>query len=159
MLHAFKSLPVVREVHRGELPASAARFARDTITLGWEERVRVRGRRRSDGGITFGTALARGTVLRGGDWLLLEALATTVAVVELEEPVFIIRPRTAAEWAEFGYHIGNSHQPVMITGTEIVCAVLPGMTAVLEYHGIPFERALRPFTPLGLDRIGHRHQP
>jgi urease accessory protein len=159
MLQAFKSLPVVRDLHRAELPGSAARFARDTITLGWEDRLRVRGRRRSDGGIEFGTALARGTVLRGGDWLLIEALATAVAVVELEEPVFIIRPQSAAEWAAFGYHIGNSHQPLMITDTEIVCAVLPGITEVLNYHGIPFVRGLRPFTPLGLDRIGHRHQP
>ena|SRR5687768_6273391 len=159
MLQAFKSLPVVRDVHRGELPASAAGYARGTITLGWEERFRVRGRRRSDEGIEFGTALERGTVLRGGDWLLVEALATAVAVVELAEPVFIIRPQSAAEWAIFGYHIGNSHQPVMITDAEIVCAILPGMTAVLDYHGIPFLRGLRPFTPLGLDRIGHRHQP
>ena len=159
MLHAFRSLPVVRDVHRAELPGSAARFARDTITLGWEERLRVRGRRRSDGGLEFGTALERGTVLRGGDWLLVEALATAVAVVELAEPVFIIRPQSAAEWAVFGYHIGNSHQPLMITDAEIVCADLPGMTDVLSYHRIPFVRELRPFTPLGLDKIGHRHQP
>jgi urease accessory protein UreE len=155
----FRSLPVVRDVHRGELPASAAQFGLDTITLGWEERLRVRGRRRSDQGIDFGTALPRGTVLRGGDWLLIEGLATAVAVVELEEPVFIIWPQSPAEWAVFAYHIGNSHQPVMITDTEIVCAILPGMTEVLNYHGIPFDRGLQPFTPLGLERIGHRHQP
>ena len=155
----FKSLPVVREVHRAGLPAAAAGFARDAITLGWEDRLRVRGRRRSDEGIEFGTALERGTVLRGGDWLLVEALETAVEVVELAEPVFIIRPQSAAEWAAFGYYIGNSHQPLMITEAEIVCAVLPGMTEVLNYHRIPFVRDIRPFTPLGLDKIGHRHQP
>jgi urease accessory protein len=155
----FKSLPVVREVHRAGLPTTAARFARDTITLGWEDRLRVRGRRRSDGGVEFGTALERGMVLRGGDWLLIEALATAVAVVELAEPVFIIRPQSAAEWATFGYFIGNSHQPLMITEAEMVCAILPGITEVLNYHRIPFTRDERPFTPLGVDAIGHRHQP
>ena len=47
----------------------------------------------------------------------------------------------------------------MITDAEIVCAVLPGMTEVLTYHRIPFVRDVRPFTPLGVDRIGHRHRP
>ena len=68
--------------------------ARDTITLGWEDRRRVRGQRRSDGGIVFGLSLPRGTVLRGGDCLVFDEAMTVVVVVERPEPVFLIEPRT-----------------------------------------------------------------
>jgi urease accessory protein len=158
MLQVFKSLPVVREAHRA-LPEAAASYARDTMTMGWEERIRGRGRRRSDRGLEFGTALERGTVLRAGDWLVIEAAATAVAVRERPEPVLVVTPRTSFESALFGYHIGNSHQPVMVTDTAIVCPDLPGVAEVLAYHRIPFARAVRPFTPVGLDGPAHRHQP
>jgi len=159
MLHAFRSLPVVRVVHRaGTLPDSAGAYAHDSITLGWEERVRGRGRRKSDGGIEFGTALDRGTVLRGGDCLLLETLAIVVTVVERPEAVFVIEPGSASEWALYAYHIGNCHQPLMLTPEAIVCADLPGMEETLDYHRIPFSRRSQPFTPV-VDGAPHTHQP
>lgn len=158
MLQVFKSLPVACQVLRA-LPDAAAAYARDSITLGWEERRRARGRRRSDRGFEFGTALERGTVLRAGDWLVIEAAETAIEVRERPESVFVITPRTPCESALFGYHIGNSHQPVMVTDTAIVCLDLPGMAEVLAYHRIPFARAVRPFTPVGLDGPAHRHQP
>ena len=159
MLHAFTSLPIARELHRaGALPAAARTYASDTVTLGWEERLRARGRRRSDAGIAFGTALERGTVLRAGDCFVLDQIATVVIVAERPEAVFVIEPRTLAEWALFGYHIGNCHQPLMVTDEAIVCADLPGMKEALDYHGIPFTRRIQPFTPV-LDRAAHTHQP
>ena len=103
MLYALKSLPVVREVYRSDaLPPIAGDYRRDTITLGWEDRVRARGRRRSDNGVEFGTALERGTVLRDGDWLLLDGLATAIGVVARAEAVLVIEARTPAEAVE-GY--------------------------------------------------------
>jgi urease accessory protein UreE len=158
MLHVFKPLPVVSEVYRQDaLPPSARSYSRDPITLGWEERLRARGRRRTDSGLEFGTALARGIVLHAGDCFVLDAPSTVVVVVEREEPVFVIEPVSASQWALFAYHIGNSHQPIMITSEAIVCADGPGM----EYHGIPFTRAVRPFTPVGAvdGSFTHRHQP
>ena len=73
------------------------------------------------------------------------------------EPVLVVRPTTAREWALFGYQIGNSHQPVMLDDDAIVCAELPGMEQVLAYHGIPFLRESRPFTPVG-PSASHLHQ-
>jgi len=64
------------------LPAAIHHYARDTITLGWEDRRHVRGQRRSDGGIVFGLSLPRGTVLRGGDCLVVDEAMTVVVVVE-----------------------------------------------------------------------------
>jgi urease accessory protein UreE len=162
MLQVFKPLHVAREVNREEsLPPSATSYLRDTITLGWEERMRARGRRRTDSGLEFGTALARGKALHAGDCFILDELSTVVVVVERDEPVFVVEPAGASQWALFAYHIGNSHQPVMITNEAIVCADVPGMEQVLQYHAIPFTRAVRPFTPVGLadGYFSHRHRP
>jgi urease accessory protein len=157
VLQVFKSLPVVHEVVRDTaLPVAASAYARDTVTLGWEDRLKARGRRRSDGGTEFGTALPRGTVLTSGDCLICEPLERLFVVVERAEAVLIIEPRTPVEWGLFAYHIGNSHQPIMLTEREIVCADLPGMDQVLEQHAIAFTRATRAFTPIGL-LADHRH--
>lgn len=164
MLHVFKPLPVVREVHRlHAMPVVAAGFARDTLTLGWEERLRARGRRRSDGGVEFGTALSRGTVLRTGDCFVVVDASLVVAIVERPERVFVIVPESPAQWATFGYHIGNSHQPLMVVEGELLCPDVPGMEQVLRYHGIPFTRGERAFTPMSvggeLYAAGHQHPP
>jgi urease accessory protein len=158
MLEVFRSLPVVRAVCAAEaLPESALGYARDTITLGWEDRMKARGRRRTDGGVEFGTTLPRGTVLRGGDCLVVDQDRLIVTVVTLDEPVFVITPVSAAEWGLFGYHIGNSHQPLMFTDREIVCPDVPGMEQVLGYHRIPYTREMRAFAPV-TQAPTHQHQ-
>ena len=157
MLQVFKSLPVVRDVCREEaVPAVARDYARDAITLGWEERLRARGRRTTDSGLEFGTALPRGTILRAGDCLVLDQARVLVTVVEREEPVFVIRPASPEEWGLFAYHIGNNHQPMMIAAMGIVCPDVPGISQVLELHGMPFSRGLLAFTPVGAVP-DHRH--
>jgi len=109
-------MTIVEQVFKeSELPGESRGWRRDTVTLGWQDRTHAHGRRRTDGGVEFGTALPRGTVLRGGDCLLLEPDRLIVFVVERAEPVFVIEPRSQPEWALFAYHIGNRHQPVMIT--------------------------------------------
>lgn len=153
----FKSLPVAKEVHRPDaLSGAALVYPRDTVTLGWEERLKARARRRSDLGFEFATALPRGTVLGEGDCFIFDA-PLVVSVIERAEPVFVIRPQTKREWALFGYHIGNSHQPVMVLDDQIVCAEVPGMEQMLTYHAIPFSRARRGFTPVSLV-LNHQHQ-
>ena len=157
VLQMFKPLPVVREVWPLDtLPAPAAAWRRDTITLGWEARLKARGRRRSDAGVEFGTALPRGTVLRAGHCFLLPDLV--IVVLEREEPVFVVTPAVPSDWGRFAYQIGNSHQPLMITSDALVCPDVPGMRQVLEHYAIPFTTAWRPFTPMGFV-AGHGHVP
>lgn len=152
----FKTLPVVEKPYRVETLAPGTRdYRRDSIVLGWEDRMKTRGRRRSTGGVEFGTALPRGTVLRGGDCLVIESARVIVEVVEQLEPVFVVEPLTAAEWGLFAYHIGNGHQPLMITDRALVCPDVPGAEMLLQYHGIPYVRAQAAFTPAA---VGHRHQ-
>ena len=144
----FKTIPVADTIYRDEaLPVDARGFARDSIALGWEERVRTRGRRRSDKGLEFGTALPRGTTLREGDCFVIASARTIVEVVERREPAFVIEPRTPSEWGLFAYHIGNGHQPLMVTDRALVCPDLPGVEMLLQYHRIPYERADMAFTP------------
>jgi urease accessory protein len=144
----FKTLPVAATVFRNDsLPESARVFGRDTITLGWEDRLKTRGRRRSDGGLEFGVSLPRGTVLRGGDCLVLESERAIVAVIERAEPAFVIEPRMPSEWGLFAYHIGNGHQPLMITDRGLICPDVPGVEALLKYHGIRYRREDVAFTP------------
>ena len=148
---------VTDRIYRAEeLPAHARAFARDTLTLGWEDRVRGHGRRRTDGGVEIGTALPRGTVLRAGDAFVFDDLQLIVSVVERHEPVFVVTPRQPSEWALFAYHIGNRHQPIMITDHGLVCPDVPGVEQLLEQHHMPYARASLPFTPAAT-MIGHHH--
>jgi len=150
MFTALRQLPVAAAVFRPEtLPIHARDYTRDTVMLGWDDRLRARGRRTSDGGIEFGTALPRGTILRAGDCLVLDGPRSVVVVVERNEAVFVIAPRTPEQWGLFAYHIGNNHQPMMIAADGIVCPDVPGMEELLAQHAIPFARASRPFTPVG----------
>jgi urease accessory protein UreE len=157
LFQAFRSLPIAREaLPRNALPDRVHTFTRDTITLGWEERLKTRARRVSDGGIEFGTALARGTTVRQDDCFVLEELRVVVSVVERAEAVFVVTPRSPEQWGVFAYQIGNNHLPLMIDGGSIICPDVPGMEQVLALHQIEFSRATRPFTPLaGL--ADHRH--
>lgn len=162
MLDVFKTLPTTDIVVRADSGdprvqrARAEGYREETITLGWEERLRGRGRRRTDSGIEFGTTLPRGTVLRAGDLLLVDALRLVAAVVEQPEHVLVVAPRSAGAWGICGYHLGNGHQPVMFTDREIVCLDTIGTAQILDQHGIPFVRDQRPFTPLGT-LADHRH--
>ena len=120
-------------------PLRRRAYARDTVTLGWEERLQARapppvgrrgrvrhGARRAAPCCAAATASSSSSRRSSSPWS------------SGPKPVFVIEPRTPAEWALFAYHIGNSHQPMMVTDEAIVCADLPGMEQVLEYHRIPF---------------------
>ena len=131
-------------------------FRRDTITLGWEDRMHAHGRRRTDGGVEFGTSLPRGTVLRGGDCFVLAPARLVVDIVERDEPVFVVAPRAPQDWALFAYHIGNRHLPLMIVDDALVCPDVPGVEQLLQQHHMPYQRATLPFTP-ATTVAGHEH--
>lgn len=149
---------IVERIYReSSLPAEARGYARDTISLGWEDRTHVHGRRRTDGGVEFGTSLPRGTVLRSGDCFVLDEPRVVVVIAERPEPVFVIEPREREEWALFAYHIGNRHQPIMVTGAGLMCPDVPGVEQLLLQHRMPYTRAMRPFTPAAAV-TAHHHQ-
>src|SRR3954468_9993002 len=150
-------MTVIDHLHSAEtLPQSCATYARDTMTLCWEDRVQAHGRRMSDRGLELALSLPRGTVLRAGDCLVVDSDRVVVSVVEKPEPVFVIEPGIPSDWGRYAYHIGNRHQPVMITSQSIVCPDVPGVEQLLVQQQIPFRRAVLPFTP-ATAVAGHHH--
>jgi urease accessory protein len=156
MLNAGFLIIVERVSRESELPETVRDYARDTVTLGWADRTHVHGRRRTDGGLEFGTSLPRGTVLRSGDCFIVDQSRLVISIVERPEPVFVIEPGSAPEWALFAYHIGNRHHPVMITERSLVCPDVPGVEPLLQQHRVPYARATLPFTPAATV-VGHQH--
>lgn len=154
----FKTVPIADAVIRTEpLPTQCSGWPRQVVVLGWEERLKARGRRRSSEGVEFATALPRGTVLLDGDVLILESSQLIVEVKAMAERVLVVRPTTTEERALWSYHIGNSHQPLMIAADGLVCPDVPGMEQVLTYHAIPFSREERAFTPVS-QAPGHHNE-
>lgn len=148
----FSSVPVATEVQsRAALPAGGAAYAEDAIALTWQDRTRVRARWVSEGGLEFAVQLPRGTTLQEGDLLLPEGTGRAVVVHAAAEPVLVLRPSSAREQALWAYLIGNNHQLLMFDADGIVCQDTPDLVAVLAYHGIPAQQALRPFTPVSSD--------
>ena len=47
----------------------------------------------------------------------------------------------------FAYHIGNRHQPLLITDTGIVCPDVAGVEQLRAQQHIPFACATIAFTP------------
>ncbi len=143
-------------VDQGALEESTADYARDTITLNSEDRGKLHGRRRSDGGAEFGISLSSGGPLKAGDCFVLESEKVVVAVVEADEPVYVIRPADTWEWAYYAYQIGNRHQKVMIAAEELVCLEDPAVKSLFDQLGVSYFTATRPFTP-ALGTVGHSH--
>ena len=131
-------------------------YLRDTLTLKWEDRRQGHGRRRSDAGVEFAISLPAGTVLKGDDCLVLDPERTIVRINEAAEPVYVVRPKTAQDWAYYAYHVGNRHQEVMIGETELIFLQNPAVRSLLEQLHAHFETGTRPFTA-ALVNVGHFH--
>ena|SRR6266850_130232 len=140
----------------GNIGSRYENYRRDTLTLKWEERRQGHGRRRSDTGLEFAISLPGGTVLNGGDSMILEAERTIVTVREASEPVYIVRPTAPQDWAYFAYHVGNRHQEVMIGERELIFLQNPAVRSLLEQLHVHFETAERAFTA-ALVNTDHSH--
>src|SRR6266705_2327057 len=143
-------------VQAADMDSRYAGYGRETLTLTWEQRRQGHGRRTSDAGLEFAISLPGGTVLKGGDCMVLEPERTIVRIQEAPEPVYIVRPKTSQEWASYAYHVGNRHQQVMIGDTEQIFLQNPAVRSLFEQLHVPFETGERPFTA-ALANVGHSH--
>ncbi len=150
-------MTVVEQITQASDIASAYdSYARDTLTLKWEERRQGHGRRQSDAGREFAISLPTGTVLKEGDCLILEPDRTIIRIQEALEPVYIVRPKTPQDWAYYAYHVGNRHQPVMIGKTELFFLQNPAVRSLLEQLHAHFETGECSFTA-AIVNVGHYH--
>ncbi|HEX4998212.1 MAG TPA: urease accessory protein UreE [Terriglobia bacterium] len=137
-----------------DLSAEYSGYARDTITMTWEDRRQGHGRRRSDGGREFAISLPGGVVLKGGDSFVLAEEKTIVTVKEAPERVYVLRPKKPQDWAFYAYHVGNRHQSVMIGETELIFLESPAVKSLLDQLHAEYTTDSRPFTAA---LVGHSH--
>ena len=148
---------VERIQSESSLDSKHRNYRRETITLTWEDRRQGHGRRQSDAGTEFGISLPGGAVLKQGDCLVLDAEQVIVAVREAVEPVYVISPKTPQDWAYYAYQVGNRHQPVMISQTELVFPKNAAVRGLLEQLHAEYLSDERPFTA-ALAHVGHSHE-
>lgn len=139
--------PVRRE--GGEL----AGRERDVLCLTAEERRWGRRRVRTREGRELALALPTGTTLQPGDVLHLDA-TWYVAIEAAPEPVLAITPRSREEALRIAFEVGNRHFTLALAGERLLVPDDPAMTQLLDRLGVPWEREMAAFAPVG---SGHRH--
>ena len=126
------------------LPVTSAQPAA-TLTLPFEKRQKARQRATLDSGEQIAVLLPRGTVMRGGDWLVSPA-GRTVRVAAAGEPVSTVRTGDPRALARIAYHLGNRHVAVQVgsgwlryLADHVLDAMIEGLGASAEHETTPFE--------------------
>jgi len=108
----------------------------------------------TDAGTEVGISLPRGTALRSGDVLRVDA--DRVIVVEgVEEDVLVVRPRAPLEWGLVGFHLGNRHCQPFFEGSEVLVRYDHTVEELLREIGVDFERCQRRLS--GVRPVVHAH--
>lgn len=136
------------------IPNEFNSFESHTLTLNWEVRQKSHARLTTDQGQPFAISLPAGTVLQEGMVFVLNEARCLVALIEQPEPVYVLKPDSPKQWAQFAFQIGNRHQDMMITEDELICKQDQAMHLLLEQLAIPHQQAMRPFTP---EKVGTGH--
>lgn len=106
-------------------------------------------KRRWRGAAGDGTEFGFDLESRLHDGCVIHRTAEADYVVRQEhEPVYVLRPGSAAEAALQGWMIGNLHMGVEITGEEIRALHDPAVRQLLERQGWAFEERTLLFNPL-----------
>ena len=117
----------------------------DQLRLPFELRQKSRQRARLASGDEVAIALARGEVLRGGDWLVASD-GRVIEVVAQAEKVLHVECDTPQALARAAYHLGNRHVAVeigagwlRIAADHVLEEMLAGLGARLAALEAPFE--------------------
>jgi urease accessory protein len=99
-------------------------------------------------------ALPTGSVLRDGDVLAVEE--EWYLVVEARpEPVLAVLPRDRAEAIRLAFDVGNRHFSLALDGLALLVPDDTAMEQLLTRAGVPWERRLAIFNPIGGGGQGH----
>lgn len=88
-----------------------------TLTLNFDDRQKSRQRVSLDNGDEAGLQLARGTVLRDGDYIS-DGNQYVVRVVAAPEKLSTVTAHDANQFARLCYHLGNRHVPLQIGAAQ-----------------------------------------
>ncbi len=125
----------------------------DKVVLTWEQRRWTRGRLVTAGGRELAIALQTGSVLEPGSILCVEP--SWYATVEAaKEKTLAISPPNQDSALRVAFEVGNCHFPLAIDGANLLLPDHPAMVQLLGRLGVPWERRMAVFTPVG---AGHAH--
>lgn len=123
------------------------RLVQHHLSLTADDRARARHRFVTDDGQTVFLQLPRGTMLRDGDLLQVEADDRWVRVIAKPEPVLTITGQTNLDLLRAAYHLGNRHVPLEVTATYLRLTPDSVLQAMLEQLGLTVIEDLQPFQP------------
>ncbi|MES2000000.1 MAG: urease accessory protein UreE [Pseudomonadota bacterium] len=127
------------------------------LTLPFDARCRSRLRTQLDSGEDVGLFLPRGTVLRGGDWLVGND-GRSVRVNAAAEPLYRVDPASATLLARAAYHLGNRHVALEVRADALLLLADPVLRVLLEKLGLAVTELDAPFEPeAGAYGGGHHH--
>lgn len=133
---------------RGLAPVLVRRAA--TVTLGWDLRQRSRFDAIDSQDRRVGVFLPRGSVLRGGDVLVLED-GSLLRVVAAPQPVLVVRA-SAAQGSPFdllraAYHLGNRHVPLELKPDHLKLEPDHVLADLMRQMRLEVEEVQAPFEP------------
>lgn len=127
------------------------------LTLPFESRCKSRLRTQLDGGEEVGLFLPRGTVLRGGDWLVGKD-GRNVQVIAASERLYEVRTDNPTQLARAAYHLGNRHVALEVRCDALYLLADPVLRVLIEKLDLVVNEIDAPFEPeAGAYGGGHRH--
>ena len=125
----------------------------DKVVLTWEQRRWTRGRLVTASGREVAIALETGSVLEPGSILCVEPNWYLVVEAAKERTLAISPPNQDAA-LRVAFEVGNRHFPLAIDGASLLVPDDTAMIQLLARLGVPWERRIGVFAPIG---SGHRH--
>ena len=138
-----------------------------TIELDWDVRQKSRFDATDSTGRALGVFLPRGTVVRGGDVLVVED-GSLVRVIAAPQPVLRIthctEHGTAFDLVRAAYHLGNRHVPIelqpdhlKIEPDHVLADLLRAMHLIVHEGTLAFEPECGAYAAQGHAHHGHDH--
>jgi len=139
MLNLRRKIDARAATHGGESVAS--------LSLSFEARRKSRLRASLDDGREVAVFLARGTILREGDWLCDDDETVPVVVRAIAETLSVARTTDRHLLARATYHLGNRHVPLQIGPDWLAYAHDHVLDDMLRALGLAVVVEQRPFEP------------
>jgi urease accessory protein len=130
------------------------------LSLGADERFRLRGHRRSACGRDLLLQLERGEPLQPGEWLSGAPGDPPVRVEAAAEPLLVVRASDPLDLLRAAYHLGNRHVALEVCAGELRLLEDSVLADLLEQRGLELEHRQAPFLPEAgayAAADGHRH--
>jgi urease accessory protein len=129
----------------------------DTLQLPFERRQKSRQRAVLSSGEEVAIELARGKVMRGGDWVVTSD-GRAIEVIASPERVLHVECDTPEALARAAYHLGNRHVPVQVGAGWLRIAEDHVLARMLEVLGARLTTMQAPFEPeAGAYGVDHHH--